>query len=548
MLGKNQYDLIISLLGGAAKARDLDEYLKICVDLLYTELKPLSSAAYISIESEEKLVLISEIGGNFDQQISSFSNFSLMVRKAIKKKNILYIPSSENEIKEDMSCLSVLIPLIGGDKNMGMIGLVFEVGELSRQRANQNFYFLLSRIIGLAALMKDQITECQRMEKVNPEEMYSDKISSLGVLSSGLAHEFNNIFAVIKGYAELISMSGAESKALASAVKVIDDQTERGAKLIESLNVFVKGRDAKLSYHSINNIVDEVLAMQKSALARENIETSFSRSEVPRALGDRDQIKEAILNVLQHSMQTMRSDEPGRIEISTELSEERLSVIIRDNGTGMTQDQADMAIHPFMSGREAFNPEVLGSKKEGAGLKLAIAYGIMQSHGGLVSIHSEDDSGKEVRLIFSRLELGDDKSSKYDKHEVVFFGDTRILIVDDEEPIREFLTRVFENAGYQVLAVASGEEAVEICAFEDIDIVFLDYLMPGIKGDRVFESIKKVSQNSDIVFITGVDEIPNLDKLLNNGLISILKKPFKIEKIIKVTNDLIYKRTHKNWK
>jgi len=357
MLSKSQFDLLLSLLGSTVKVRDRDEYLKNAVDLLYTELKPQSTAAYISIESEEKLVLIAEMGGNFDQQISSISNFSLMVRKAIKKKNILYIPAGENEVREDTPYLSVLIPLIGGDKNMGMIGLVFESSEITRQRANQNFYFLLSRVIGLASLMKDQIVECQRLEKVNPEEMYSEKISSLGVLSSGVAHEFNNIFAVIKGYAELISMSECESPAIHNAVKTIDEQTDRGAKLIESLNIFVRGRDAKLSYHNISAIVQEVLAMQQSVLEEQNIEAVFTGGEGPRALVDRNQIKEAVLNVIQHSMQTMPSDEPGSIEISTVFEEGKLALVVRDNGTGMTQDQADMAIHPFMSGAAAFNPE-----------------------------------------------------------------------------------------------------------------------------------------------------------------------------------------------
>ncbi|MBP7605408.1 MAG: response regulator, partial [Spirochaetes bacterium] len=118
----------------------------------------------------------------------------------------------------------------------------------------------------------------------------------------------------------------------------------------------------------------------------------------------------------------------------------------------------------------------------------------------------------------------------------------RILIVDDEDPIREFLSLAFDAAGYQVIAVSSGEEAVEMCGFEDIDIVFLDYLMPGIKGDKVFEMVKKVSPSTDIVFITGVDEIPGINRLLDQGLAYILKKPFKIDKILKVTNDLIHKR------
>ncbi len=542
MLTKPQFELAMALLGGAEKARDVDEYLRGCVEAIQKEMSPLSTAGYISIESEEKLVLIGEAGGSFDRHIGAFPNFSLMVRRAIKKKNVIYLPASEAEVREGLEVMAVLVPLIGGDKTMGMIGVVFEVGEHARQRQNVNFYQLAGRIIGSSALFREQLAELQGMETVNPEEMYSEKITSLGVLSSSVAHEFNNIFAVIQGYAELINMQSPESKSIQNAISVIDSQTERGARLIESLNVFVKGRNAKLQYHVLGEIVGEVVSMQRSVIEKEGAEITVRNGQIPRVLVDREQVREAILNVLQNSIHTLERDEPGLIEISTEFSDEKVILSIRDNGIGMTRDQVDMAIHPFMGGLSPADGADDRGGKEATGLWLAVAYGIMQSHGGLLTITSEKDCGKEICMVFPRTELGAEKGARYEQSEVVFFGDTRILIVDDEDPIREFLSRAFDSAGYQVIAVSSGEEAVEMCGFEDIDIVFLDYLMPGIKGDKVFEMVKKVSPSTDIVFITGVDEIPGINKLFDQGLAYILKKPFKIDKILKVTNDLIYKR------
>jgi signal transduction histidine kinase/ActR/RegA family two-component response regulator len=538
MLSKPQFELAMALLNGASKARDIDEYLRGCVDVIQKEAAPLSTAAYISIESEEKLVLVGEAGGNFDRYIGAFPNFSLMVRRAIKKKNVIYLPASEGEAREGLEVMAVLVPLIGGDRTMGMIGLVFDIGEIARQRQNVNFYQLSGRIIGSSALFREQIAELQGMEKVNPEEMYSEKITSLGVLASSVAHEFNNIFAVIQGYAELINMQSPESKSVQNALSVIDSQTERGARLIESLNVFVKGRHAKLQYQPLGEIVGEVVALQKAVMEKEGIELRLRNGQIPRVLADREQIKEAVLNVLQNSIHSIDGETAGLIEISTEYADEKVVLCVRDNGCGMTRDQVDMAIHPFMGGALPAD----GGGREATGLWLAVAYGIMQSHGGLLTISSEKDCGKEVSLVFTRTELGEDKGARYEQSEVVFFGDTRILIVDDEDPIREFLSRAFDAAGYQVIAVSSGEEAVEMCGFEDIDNVFLDYLMPGIKGDKVFEMVKKVSPSTDIVFITGVDEIPGINRLLDQGLAYILKKPFKIDKILKVTNDLIHKR------
>lgn len=125
---------------------------------------------------------------------------------------------------------------------------------------------------------------------------------------------------------------------------------------------------------------------------------------------------------------------------------------------------------------------------------------------------------------------------------MLYLGEVRILIVDDEEPIRQFLSSAFERMGYQVLTTDNGQEAIDICTFENIDIVFLDYLMPGYKGDAVFKSIHDVSPATDVVFITGVDSIPDIDKLLMMGLEGVLRKPFKIDTIIKLTNEIMARR------
>lgn len=542
MLNKNQFDLIISIINNSGKESDIDGYLKSSIDIIYNGLKPISIAAYIFIEQEEKLILINEFGESFEQFSSRIPNFSLMARKAIKKKNIIHIPSKDSSYINKLTFQTVLLPMIGGDKIIGLIGMVFGIQDLLKHKSNKNFYFMLSRIIGSVGLLKRDLSECRKMEKINPEQLYTDKIESLGILSSGLTHEFNNIFAVIKGYTELINMNHSDSNLLKNAVQIIDEQTERAATLIDSLGVFAKGKDAKLAYHSLPEIVDEALNIQKDALDKASIKVLVNYREIPRVLIDREQIKEAILNVIQNSIRTIRQDESGVIEIFTELADGKLSLIIKDNGTAMTRDQFDMAINPFLSGKGVVNQELINSQKESTELILAITYGIMQSHGGALNIIGEEGVGKEIRLVFSRTELGEDKNAKYDKNEVLLLDDTRILIVDDEEPIREFLCKAFDNMGYQVIGVASGEEAIDICTFENIDIVFLDYLMPGPKGDKVFEVIKKVSPSADIVFITGLNEIPNINDFLNNGLTCILKKPFKIEKILKVTNDIIHKR------
>lgn len=536
MLSKKQQKIIIELINSAIRSPDLENYLKNAIHILHAEIGPLSAAGYVSVESEEKLILVSEAGKNFDHLIRNIYNFSLMVRKSIKKKNVIFIPADGGAADRELRISVVLIPLVSSEKNMGMIGLVFPIADLPRQKKDGGFYFLIGRIIGLASYFRELTAGG------GPDGENSEKFASLGILSKGVAHEFNNILAVIKGYAELVRMKDFDRKAIESAIETIDRQAERGARLIESLNVFAGGKEPRLGYHSLNEIVEGVLEPLRAALQGEHVELRTEAGDVPRVLVDPDQIGEVLQIIILNARQAIQPRGSGLIDIRTEFAEDRAVLRVKDNGTGMTAGQVERAINPFFTTKGSLGGKPVEGKKSGTGLGLAIAYGIMQSHGGNLAISSSVEEGTEVRLLFTRTETGPGQDPKQGAREFVYFGDTRILIVDDEDAIRDFLSSAFDKAGYQVITAASGEEAVEICSFEEIDIVFLDFLMPGLRGDKVFDSIKKVSPGTDVVFITGANEIPNIQGLLQGGLATILKKPFRFDKILKITNELIYRR------
>ncbi len=402
MISKSQYELIIGLLAAIQRSRDLDDYLKTAIEIIRSSLNTISISAYKSIESEEKLVLVGELGGSFDQQIGGFASFSLMVRRAIKKKNIVYIPSSDADPGEGGRFLAVLLPLTGDDDTVGLLGMIFDIRDYAKHRANSRFYSMVGRIVGAAGILKRQVVECQLIEKFNPDQAYTDRIASLGVLASGISHEFNNILAVIKGYAEMLSMKGIEGKSFRDAIRVIDDQTERGAKIIESLNVFVKGNTGKLEYHALDDIVGEIAGPLHRTLEGLGIDLSLDCRACPRVLVDRTQIMEAIQSVLQYSIESLQGVQAAHIEISSGVLEGKPGLSIRDNGVSMSSEQVDMAIHPFLTGEGEVYPDIQKRGKGGAGLRLAIAHGIMRSHGGSILIKSEQDGGKEEDTAFHR--------------------------------------------------------------------------------------------------------------------------------------------------
>jgi len=542
MLSKNQYNLIVDILKNAGNSFSNDEFLKSTVDVFYEYLSPVSVSIYKLVE-EEKLVLLKEKGENFDELVLKIYNFSLMARKSIKKKNVLFLPTSKSFQNEDLDISVILIPLTHSDESIGMACLVFPLRDREYHEKNRNFYTIISRMLGIIGSLKKQASVADILDPGIAKAEFSDKISSLSVLSAGMAHEFNNILAVIKGYAELVIMNDSVDSTVKDAIKIIDKQTERGSSLIERLGVFLKGKDVTFTYYSLNDIIRDVLDIHRHTLENESIEVKTTFGKIPDVLVDQKQIKEAVVNLLSSSRQSISAKKNGgNIYIETSYTMDAVVLKVIDNGVPLEQKQIEMA--RLREDTQEMDSSLVDIKSSGssAGLGLAIAFGIIGSHGGNLQVKRRGEEGNEVKIYFRKFSPGEDQAYLNKEQEMLYLGDARLLIVDDEEPIREFLSSALERMGYQVITVADGQEAVEICTFEDIDIIFLDYLMPGFRGDRVFKKIKEVSPGTDVVFITGVDSIPHIEELLSEGLVGVLKKPFKIEKIIQITNELIYKR------
>lgn len=542
MLSKNQYNLIVDILKHAGSTGSNDEFLKATVDVFYEYLSPVSVSIYKLVQ-EEKLVLLREKGENFDELVLKIYNFSLMARKSIKKKNVMFLPTSKSFQNEDIDISVILIPMTHADESLGMACVVFPLGDREYHEKNRNFYTILSRMLGIVGSLKKQASVADMLDPGIAEAEFSDKISSLSVLSAGVAHEFNNILAVIKGYAELILMNDSVDSTVKDAIKVIDKQTERGSSLIERLGIFLKGKDVTFTYYPLNDIVREVLDIQRHTLENESIKVKTNLGKTPDVLVEQKQIKEALINLLSGSRQSIRARKNGgNIIIETSFTMDAVVLKVIDDGVPLDQKHIEMVQSTDNSDVNDSTLVDIKSSGSSAGLGLAIAFGIIESHGGSLQVKRRGEEGNEVKIYFTKIRPGEDPGFKNEEQEMLYLGDARLLIVDDEEPIREFLSSALERMGYQVITVADGQEAVEICTFEDIDIIFLDYLMPGFRGDKVFKKIKEVSPNTDVVFITGVDSIPHIEELLSEGLVGVLKKPFKIEKIIQITNELIYKR------
>ena len=528
MLSKQQYALLLDTFKSAQNAKNSDAFLSDIVDLLYNELKPISVSVY-TLVGDERLVLHHEAGKNFDELVVNIYNFSLIVRKAIKKKSVLFLPTSKPFQNDEINISVAIIPLLHSDIVVGMICLVFPLEELQHIQNSTPFFTLIGKIAGTIRYYQ---TGLKVAKADTAEEEFEQKITSLRVLAQGVAHEFNNILAVIKGYAELLLMNEAVDESVKEAVAIIDKQTIRGSSLIDRLSVFVTGKEISFEYCSINDLIKEIVDVQRFTLEKESIECKLKLGKVPEVFVDPRQIKEVLLNLIAHARSAIKPNKKGTVTIETSFNRDAVMLKFVNDGVPGCWENGDPDKIKATNGVDSV----------GNGISLAIAFGIMKSHGGDMTLCHDPAKCNEVTIYFKKFNPSFADAEKKEEKEMLYLGEVRILIVDDEEPIRQFLSSAFERMGYQVLTTDNGQEAIDICTFENIDIVFLDYLMPGYKGDAVFKSIHDVSPATDVVFITGVDSIPDIDKLLMMGLEGVLRKPFKIDTIIKLTNEIMARR------
>ncbi|NMB66051.1 MAG: hypothetical protein GYA16_14395, partial [Spirochaetes bacterium] len=239
MLSKQQYALLLDIFKTAQNAKNSDAFLSDVVDLLHHEMKPVAVSVYTLI-GDERLVLQHEAGKNFDELVVKIYNFSLIVRKAIKKKSVLFLPTAKPFQHDETDISVVIIPLLHADIVVGMVCLVFPLEELQYLQNNAPFFTLIGKITGTIRYYQ---TGLKVSKSDTAEEEFEKTIASLRVLAQGVAHEFNNILAVIKGYAELLLMNEAVDESVKEAVSIIDKQTTRGSSLIDRLSVFVTGKD-----------------------------------------------------------------------------------------------------------------------------------------------------------------------------------------------------------------------------------------------------------------------------------------------------------------
>ncbi|MEW6186408.1 MAG: PAS domain S-box protein [Thermodesulfobacteriota bacterium] len=356
------------------------------------------------------------------------------------------------------------------------------------------------------------------------------KMEAVGTLAGGIAHDFNNLLMGIQGNASLVLLDLAPGHPHFDKLKGIEEQVKTGTELTRRLLGSARGGKYEVKPTDINQLTGKVLEMF-GRTRKEIFIHPYFQEEVLAVEVDRSQMEQVLLNLFINAGQAMPGGGDLYVETKNVYLDEAyvgpyglapgkyVRISVTDTGVGMDAETQQRAFDPFFTTKE------MG---RGTGLGLASAYGIIKNHNGIINIYSEKGQGTTFNLYLpvSAKEVQEETPTK----EQTLRGEENILFVDDEEAIVTIGGQLLERLGYRVLKCRSGQEALEIYhkEKENIDLIILDMIMPGMAGGETFNRLKEENPGVRVILSSGYSLNGQAKEILDRGCKGFLQKPFSL--------------------
>ncbi|NVB42284.1 response regulator [Pseudenhygromyxa sp. WMMC2535] len=359
--------------------------------------------------------------------------------------------------------------------------------------------------------------------------LQSQKLEAVGQLAGGLAHDFNNLMLAIIANASFAREHEAVTGELEEYVCEIEQAAKRAADLTRQLLAFSRRRTMKREPVDLNALVTELHRMLRR-LIPESVELVFEPTfGIPLIEGDLSQLEQVLVNLCLNARDAM--PEGGRIVVSTGYAgtperEDRswLRLRVADNGSGMVPEIRERVFEPFFTTKK---------KGEGTGLGLAMAYGIVEQHGGSISVESTPDEGSvfEIELPVTK---GARRKTKPARRAEAPGGSETVLIAEDEEIVRKVISGMLRRNGYAVINTADGNAALRAYEEhrEEIAMVLVDVVMPGMSGPELAAALRVLDPELPVLFTSGYNQDGRLRDILPEGA-RLLDKPFQESELLR---------------
>jgi PAS domain S-box-containing protein len=506
---------------------------------LYSESKKTEELYKSLINSSADAIIIYDLEGSPQYLNPAFTRMFGWRLSDLEGKRIPYVPDSE--VEQTSAALNTIMKdnrAVQGfeTKRFTQDGRILDVSMSGSCFNNDE-----GRPAGMLAIIRD-ISERKKLEK---QLLQAQKMEAIGTLAGGIAHDFNNLLMGIQGRASLIGIDLDSGHPHYQHVKEIENYVKSAATLTRNLLGFARGGRYEVKPTDLNDMVSRSVELFGRTKKEITIQKEFQK-HIWGVEVDRTQIEQVLLNIYVNAWQAMSGVGTLSLKTSNVILESSfvapygvtpgryVEVSITDTGSGMDEVTLRRVFDPFFTTK---------GMSRGTGLGLATAYGIIKSHGGIITARSKKGDGSTFSIY---LPASDKKIQKVSEPaKAVVRGEGIVLLIDDEEIIIDVGVELLRFLGYSVIAARSGKEALDIYQEKnhEIDIVILDMIMPQMGGDEVFDRLRKINPKARILLSTGYSLNGQAKKIMERGCSGFIQKPFTIDDLSKKLDEINRKGT-----
>ncbi|MGB2869637.1 MAG: PAS domain S-box protein [Bacteroidota bacterium] len=373
----------------------------------------------------------------------------------------------------------------------------------------------------------------------------AQKMESIGTLAGGIAHDFNNILAIIIGHAAMFEHVASDSAARGKRIDAIIKASQRGAALVSQLLTFARKADVRLESVMINDVATEVTRLLAGTFPKTITFALRLGQNLPSIVADSTQMHQVLLNLCVNARDAMPHG--GTLTISTGLvpktavrvkfptvdADQYIDLEVSDNGLGMDEATKDRIFDPFFTTKE---------HGKGTGLGLATVFGIIASHHGFIDVESTPGAGTEFHIYLPvhhqtpHLRTSDNGSSKE-----LPGGNETILLVEDEDLLREFATITLESRGYHVIPACDGEEAVAVFREKhgSINLIVSDIGLPKLSGSDAVMTMLEIRPGTKAILASGYIDPGVRAEMMRVGVRQFIAKPYDEAELLRRVREVI---------
>jgi len=458
-----------------------------------------------------------------------------------KKKNF-------REIKECVYRSAISLPLRSNGTVFGVLniyssnedGLKEEEVKLLREMASDISF----GITVLRSRIEKEKAEREK-EKIHKQLLQAQKMEAIGILAGGVAHDFNNLLTAIIGSADMALMELSPESSAYNDLNEILVSAKRAADLTRQLLLFSRKQSMKLESVNISIVVKDLLKMLKRLIGEDiRIHTNIEKG-LWNIWADRGTIEQVIMNLAVNARDAMPSGGELNIEARNKIINENqtrassesypgkfVCIAVKDTGVGMEKEIQQHIFEPF------FSTKGVG---KGTGLGLSVVYGIVKQHKGWIEVESKPDKGSTFAIYlpacFKKKE--DDEEDRIFSRDIEGHG-KRILVIEDEERVREFTVSGLDRSGYKVFAASNAREAEEIFKREggNFNLVMSDVVLPDRSGVDLVKEFLTQKPNLNILFSSGYTDYHIRWPIIQKRGFRFLEKPYALGDLLRVIGEL----------